>query len=96
MSKFIFRNVHYVSGDWSYSDAGPRTAASVLMFLVIGFPTPFQFKASLLPLKDDMGQCGHLVPFCLAAQREFRSAGKQGRDSEEGYRFGILFEPMQQ
>jgi hypothetical protein len=37
------------------------------MFLVIGFPTPFQFKASLLPLKDDMGQCGHLVPFCLAA-----------------------------
>jgi len=37
------------------------------MFLVFGFPAPFQFKTSLLPLKDDMGQRGHLVLFCLAA-----------------------------
>jgi hypothetical protein len=96
MSKLVFGNVHYISGDWSYGDARPGTAASVLMFLVLGFPTPFQFKTSLLSLKDGMGQCGHLMSFCLAAQREFRSAGKQGRKDKESYRFGILFEPMQQ
>jgi hypothetical protein len=96
MSKLVFGNVHYVSGDWSYGDARPRTTASVLMFLILGFPTPFQFETSLLPLKDDMSQCGHLMAFHLAAHDEFRSAGKQGCDNEEGYRFGILFEPMQQ
>ncbi len=96
VSKLVFANVHDISGDWSHGDARSRAVASVLMFLVISFPTPFQCETSLLPLKDDMGQCGHLMAFCLAAQRELGSAGKQGRDNEEGYRFGIFFEPMQQ
>jgi hypothetical protein len=95
VSKLIFGHIHHVSGDGAYGNAGAGTAAFVLMLLVVGFPTPFQLKTSLLPLKDDIGHCGHLMPFCLASQREFSSAGKQSCDHEEGYRFGILFEPMQ-
>lgn len=78
---FIFSYIHDEAGDGADGDmcagAGARL---ILIFLVIGFPTPPQFETRLVAMGRERDQAGHLVLFQMAAQGKAGVGRKQARE----------------
>jgi hypothetical protein len=91
VAEFVFSHVHHEAGNGTDGDVCAGACAGlVLIFLVIGFPTPSQFETRLAAVRGKRDKAGHLVLFQMAAQGKIGLSGKKAREDANAGGLGEL------